>query len=162
MSLSTVQLLLFGVVAAIVTYPLLVVLHEACHVAGGRLVGLRPRLVRVGRVGPVKFRVMVGSVEWRFHQKFWTGGDTLTVGRKGRSRWAWIATTASGPVGGVLIAVALWGSSGNLAVRAFALANVYYSYANCFGKGSDGEAIMKMLRSAWRPSAALLEPTVHD
>lgn len=147
MSAFAVEMFLLGVVALVVTYPILMILHEASHLVGGVLVGLKPTRVRIGKVGRVLFRVDIGSVVWSFQDRWWTGGDTHLVARRHRSRWPWVVAAASGPLGSAAIGILVWMASSNPVIRAFGVANVMMGYANCVGRGSDGAAVVHRLRS---------------
>jgi hypothetical protein len=146
MSAFAVQMFLLGVVAMIVTYPVLMILHESSHLVTGMLVGLKPTHVRIGKVGRVLLRLHIGSVVWSMQAKWWTGGETRLVARQPRSRWPWLVTTASGPLGSAAIGISVWMATPNLAIRAFGVANVMMGYVNCVGGGSDGVAVLHLSR----------------
>lgn len=151
MSPETLKLIIAGSVLNVLAYPVLLVLHEACHVAGGVLVGFRPRVVRIGRAGRLVLRIRAGAVEWLFFQKFWTGGDTQAIAKAGRSPLRWAAFHAAGPIGSVFLGVGMWWATSNHAVRAFGVANVLTGCVSCSGGGeSDAAKSFAHLRSWWR------------
>jgi hypothetical protein len=65
-----VELVWLSWLALVLAFPLLNAVHEACHVAGALLGGLRPYAVALGHSGPIVFRAQVGAVTWRVHKRF--------------------------------------------------------------------------------------------